>query len=306
MLTDLSPLSHGEAQVACPEGARDRIGPHTPLQNHILAALPRADFERVLPHLEPVAMPPGWVVHGAGQRQRGLYFPTEGIVARLYETEAGATAAFAFTGNEGVIGVASFLGGESMPSQAVVISPGYAYRLDARLLTSEFEHDGPLPQLLLRYTQSLLAQTWQIAACNGRHSLEQQFCRLLLSFLDRLPSHELIMTQELISAMLGVRRESITEVSGKLQRAGEIYYRRGHIAVLDRAMLEARTCECYRVIKREGDRLLFPENAAGDAGLPCPSLRHRQALAGTRRAARHIGAAGSSARAPTQRNDGRQ
>lgn len=153
-----------------------------------------------------------------------------------------------------MIGVASFLGGESMPSQAVVISPGYAYRLDARLLTSEFEHNGPLPQLLLCYTQSLLAQTWQIAACNGRHSLEQQFCRLLLSFLDRLPSHELTMTQELISALLGVRRESITEVAGKLQRAEEIHYRCGHIAVLDRARLEARACECYRVIKREDER----------------------------------------------------
>jgi CRP-like cAMP-binding protein len=254
MLVGHSFPSHGETHATRPDGAQVPLGPHSPLQNHILAALPRADFERVLPRLEPVVMPPGWAVHGAGQRQRSLYFPTEGIVARLYETEAGATAAFAFTGNEGVIGVASFLGGESTPSQAVVISPGYAYRLDARLLTAEFEHDGPLPQLLLRYTQSLLAQAWQIAACNGRHSLEQQFCRLLLSFLDRLPSHELIMTQELISAMLGVRRESITEVAGKLQRAGEICYRRGHIAVLDRSGLEVRACECYRALRRGFDR----------------------------------------------------
>jgi CRP-like cAMP-binding protein len=200
-------------------------------------------------------MPPGWVVHGAGQRQGRLYFPTEGIVARLYETEAGATAAFAFTGNEGVIGIASFLGGESMPSQAVVIAPGLAYWLDIRVLTAEFEHDGPLPQLLLQYTRSLLAQTWQIAACNGRHSLEQQFCRLILTFLDRLPSNELVMTQELISAMLGVRRESVTEIAGKLQHAGAIHYRRGHIAVIDRAGLEARACECYRAMRRNFDLL---------------------------------------------------
>jgi CRP-like cAMP-binding protein len=225
--------------------------------------LPRTDFERVLPHLEAVAMPAGWVVHGAGQRQGRLYFPIDGVVARLYETEAGATAAFAFTGNEGVIGVASFLGGESTPSQAVVISPGFAYRLPSRVLASEFEHDGPLPQLLLHYTQSLLAQTWQIAACNGRHSLEQQFCRLILSLLDRLPSNELVMTQELISAMLGVRRESITEIAGKLQRAGAIYYRRGHIAVLDRAGLEVHACECYRVLKRDLDRRQVRGSAPG-------------------------------------------
>jgi CRP-like cAMP-binding protein len=163
--------------------------------------------------------------------------------------------AFAFSGNEGVIGIASFLGGESMPSQAVVISPGFAYRLDSRVLTAEFEHDGPLPQLLLAYTRSLLIQTWQIAACNGRHALEQQFCRLILSFLDRLPSNELVMTQELISALLGVRRESITEIAGKLQRAGAIHYRRGHIAVVDRAGLEVRACECYRALRRDFDHV---------------------------------------------------
>jgi len=255
MLLDHSSPSCREQCTHRLKDAPARFASCAPKQNHMLAALPRADFDRMLPHLEPVALPPGWVVHGAGQRQGRLYFPTEGIVARLYETEAGATAAFAFTGNEGVIGVASFLGGESMPSQAVVISPGFAYRLDTRVLTAEFEHDGPLPQLLLHYTQSLLAQTWQIAACNGRHSLEQQFCRLLLSFLDLLPSNELEMTQELISAMLGVRRESITEVAGKLQLAGAIRYRRGHIAVLDRPRLEARACECYRALRRDFDRL---------------------------------------------------
>jgi len=263
MLLVHSPPSHRELYTPGLGDAPALFASHAPKQNHILMALPRADFERVLPHLEPVAMPPGWVVHGAGQRRRSLYFPTDGIVARLYESAAGETAAFAFTGNEGVIGVASFLSGESMPSQAVVISPGFAYRLDTRLLTSEFEHDGPLPQLLLHYTQSLLAQTWQIAACNGRHPLEQQFCRLILSFLDRLPSNELVMTQELISAMLGVRRESITEVAGKLQRAGQIYYRRGHIAVLDRAGLEARACECYRALRRDFGRLQVSRSAPG-------------------------------------------
>jgi len=263
MLFDHSPLSYRELHTPRLTDAPALFASHSPKQNHILAALPGADFERVLPYLEPIAMPPGWVVHGAGQRQGRLYFPTEGIVARLCETETGATAAFAFTGNEGVIGVASFLGGESMPSQAVVISPGFAYRLNTRLLTSEFEHDGPLPQLLLHYTQSLLAQTWQIAACNGRHSLEQQFCRLILSFLDRLPSNELVMTQELISAMLGVRRESITEIAGKLQRAGEIHYRRGHIAVLDRSGLEVRACECYRALRRDFDRLQVGRSAPG-------------------------------------------
>ena len=254
MLLDHAPLICRELHTPRLKETSALFAAHAPRQNYILSALPRADFERVLPHLEGVAMPPGWVVHGAGQRQGTLYFPTEGIVARLYETEAGATAAFAFTGNEGVIGIASFLGGESMPSQAVVISPGFAYRLDSRVLTNEFEHDGPLPQLLLHYTQSLLAQTWQIAACNGRHSLEQQFCRLILSFLDRLPSNELVMTQELISAMLGVRRESITDVAGKLQRAGAIHYRRGHIAVLDRSGLEVRSCECHRALRRDFDR----------------------------------------------------
>ena len=263
MLLDHSPLSYREQHTPRLTDAPALFASHAPRQNHILAALPGADFKRVLPHLEAVAMPPGWVMHGAGQRQGRLYFPTEGIVARLYETEAGATAAFAFTGNEGVIGIASFLGGKSMPSQAVVISPGHAYRLDSRVLTAEFEHDGPLPQLLLHYTQSLLDQTWQIAACNGRHSLEQQFCRLILSFLDRLPSNELVMTQELISALLGVRRESITEIAGKLQRAGAIHYRRGHIAVLDRAVLEVRACECYGALRRNFDRLHIGRSAAG-------------------------------------------
>ena len=201
-------------------------------------------------------MPPGWTVHGAGDREKYLYFLTAGIVSRLYLTENGASAEFALTGSEGVIGVASFLGGESTPSQAVVLSAGYAYRLGVDLLQREFEHDGPLPHLLLRYTQALIAQTGQIAVCNRYHSLEQRLCRWILSCLDRLPSNELTMTQELIAEMLGVRRVGVTEAVGKLQEAGLIHCSRGHIAVLDRPRLEARVCECYAVVRRANDRLL--------------------------------------------------
>ena len=180
--------------------SRDRrhavSAPHAPRQNHLLAALPREDYERLLPHLEPVPLPLGWTVYGAGDRQKYLYFLTAGIVSRFYVTENGASAEFAVTGSEGVIGVALFLGGESTPSQAVVLSAGYAYRLEADLLKNEFEHDGPLPHLLLRYTQALITQTAQTAVCNRHHSLEQQLCRWILSCLDRLPSNELTMTQE--------------------------------------------------------------------------------------------------------------
>jgi CRP-like cAMP-binding protein len=273
MLKGLSFQQHRDGHFASVDRVRAASAPHTPLQNHLLAALPSECLERLLPSLKPVPLPLGWVIHGAGQREKYLFFITAGIVSRVYVTETGESAAFAFTGNEGVIGVASFLGGESTPSQAVVISPGYAYRLEAGLLKGEFEQDGPLPQLLLRYTQALIAQTGQIVACNGRHSLEQQLCRMILSCLDRLPSNELMMTQELIAAMLGVRRESVTESAGKLQHAGMIHYHRGHIAVFDRPGLEARACECYGVVKRVHDCLLFPENMIGhtvvqDTGRP--------------------------------------
>ena len=243
-------------------GGRKRAvsAPHTPRQNHLLAALPVADYECLLPDLEPVPLPVGWTVHDAGDREEYLYFLTAGIVSRFYVMEDGASAEFAVTGSEGVIGVALFLGGASTPSEAVVVSAGYAYRLRADLLKNELEHDGPLRRLLLRYTQALIAQTGQIAACNRHHSLEQQLCRWILSSLDRLPSNELTMTQELIANMLGVRREGVTAAAGKLQKAGLIHYSRGHIAVLDRPRLEAQTCECYVVVKREYDRLLRPEN----------------------------------------------
>jgi len=240
--------------------SRDRMygmsAQHTPRQNQLLAALPLEDYERLLPDLEPVSLPLGWTIHGAGDREKYLYFLTAGIVSRFYVTENGASAEFAVTGSEGVIGVASFLGGESTPSQAVVLSAGFAYRLRADLLKNEFEHNGPLPQLLLRYTQALIAQAGQIAVCNRHHSLKQRLCRWILSCLDRLPSNELTMTHDLIATMLGVRREGVTEVAGKLQKAGLIHYSRGHITVLDRAALETRTCECYAVVKKEFDRLL--------------------------------------------------
>jgi CRP-like cAMP-binding protein len=214
------------------------------------------DYERLLPDLEPVPLPLGWTIHGACDQDKYLYFLTAGIVSKLYVMGNGASAGFAVTGREGVIGIASFLGGESTPGQALALSAGYAYRLRADLLKNEFEHDGLLPHLLLRYVQALMTQTGQIAVCNRHHSLDQQLCRWILSCLDRLPSNELTMTQGLIADMLGVRREGVTEAAGKLQEAGLIYYSRGHITVLDRHQLEAQVCECYAVVKREYARLL--------------------------------------------------
>ena len=212
-------------------------------------------------------MPLGLSVHRPGDREKYLYFLTAGIVSRFYVMENGASAHFAITGSEGVIGVTSFLGGESTPNQAVVLSAGYAYRLQTDVVKNEFKHDSPLAHLLLRYTQALLCQTGQVAACNRYHSVEQQLCHWILSNLDRLSSNELAMTQELIADSLGVRRESVTDAAGKLQKAGLIHYSRGHITVLDRPQLEAQVCECYAVVKREYGRLLYPENTIGNAGV---------------------------------------
>ncbi len=234
---------------------------HTPRQNRILAALPREDYERLLPDLEAVPLPLGRTVYRADEREKHLYFLTAGIVSHLYVTRGGAPVEFAATGNEGVIGIASFLGGESMPNQSVVYSAGYAYRLWERAAKSEFERNGPLAQLLMRYIYALVAQAGQIAVCNRHHSLQQQLCRWLLARLDRMPSSELSMTQDQIADLLGVRRESVTEAAGNLQHAGVIHYSRGRIAVLDRSGLEARVCECYAVVKREYDRLL-PQTSA--------------------------------------------
>ena len=247
---------HAETRFASRDRKRAGFALHTPRQNHLLAALPAEDYARLLPDLEPVPLAPGRALHAGGDRRKHLYFITGGIVCRLHVTEKGESTGFGLTGSEGVIGVASFLGGESTPSQAVVLSAGYAYRLGADALKNEFMRSSPLRHLLLRYTLALITQSVQIAVCNRHHSLEQQLCRWILSCLDRLPSNELTMTQELIANMLGVRREGVTEAAGHLQAAGAIHYSRGHITVLDRAKLEKRVCECYAVVKREYDRLL--------------------------------------------------
>ena len=232
------------------------LSPHSPNQNHILAALPTADFERVAAHLELVAMPLGEILYEPGGKMQHAYFPTTAIVSLHYVMETGASAETAGVGNEGVVGISLFMGGETTPSSAVVHTSGHAYRLESRLLKQEFNRAGLLQQLLLRYTQALITQMTQTAACNRHHSVEQQLCRWLLLTLDRIPSRELVMTQELVARMLGVRREGVTEAAGKLQYAGVIRYRRGHIAVLERTGLETRACECYAVVKKELSRLL--------------------------------------------------
>jgi CRP-like cAMP-binding protein len=234
---------------------------HNARQNHLLAALPAQDFARLSAHLELVPMPLGHVLYESGSELRHVYFPTSAIVSLLYVMMDGASAEIAVVGNEGIIGVALFMGGETMPNRAVVQSAGHAYRLKGALLKQEFNRSGQMQHLLLRYTQALLTQMAQTAVCNRHHSLDQQLCRWLLLSLDRLPADELVMTQELIANMLGVRREGVTEAAGNLQRAGLIKYQRGRIKVLDRTGLEARACECYAVVKKEFDRLL-PEASA--------------------------------------------
>lgn len=228
--------------------------PHSPNQNHLLAALPTAEFERLVAHLELTPMRLGDILYEPGQQLQHAYFPTTSIVSLHYVMESGASAETAGVGNEGVVGISLFMGGNITPSSAVVQTAGHAYRLERRLLTQEFNRGGLMQRLLLRYTQALITQMTQTAACNRHHSVEQQLCRWLLLTLDRMPSNELVMTQELIASMLGVRREGITEAAGKLQHAGFINYRRGHITVLDRDGLETRSCECYAVVKKELDR----------------------------------------------------
>jgi CRP-like cAMP-binding protein len=232
------------------------VPPHDPCQNHLLAALPTEERARLLPHLELVAMRLGDTVCESGAPMRYVYFPTTAIVSLLYVTENGASAEVAVVGNEGIVGVSLFLGGETTTSRAVVQSAGHAYRLKGPLLKDAFFRAGPMLRVLLRYAQALLTQMAQTAVCNRHHTVDQQLCRWLLLSLDRLSSNELAMTQELIANMLGVRREGVTEAAGKLQAAGLIRYHRGHITVLNRRGLEARVCECYQVVKKEFDRLL--------------------------------------------------
>jgi len=233
----------------------------TPQQNRLLAALPAAEFARLAPHLEHVPLPLGAAIYESGGEQGHVYFPASGIVSLLYVMNDGSAAEIAVVGNDGMVGIALLMGGETTPSRAVVQSAGSAWRLEAARIKAEFARGGPLQRLLLRYTQALITQMTQTAACNRHHVLEQQLCRWLLLSLDRLPSNQLVMTQQLIADMLGVRREGVTEAAGRLQAEGLIDYRRGRINVRDRAKLEKRVCECYAVVRRECDRLLAPEAA---------------------------------------------
>ena len=240
---------------------------HNPLQNHLLAALPAEEFQRLAPHLELVPMLLGDVLYEPGGQLQHAFFPTTAIVSLHYVIESGASAEIASVGHEGVVGISLFMGGDTTPSSAVVHTGGHGYRLERRRLKQEFERAGAVLRLLLRYTQALIMQMNLTAVCNRHHSVEQQLCRWLLVTLDRVPSGQLVMTQELVASMLGVRREGITGAAGNLQRAGCISYRRGHISVLDRAGLETRSCECYSVVRKEIRRLLTDPPHLGDAGL---------------------------------------
>lgn len=230
-------------------------------QNYLLSALPEDVFERISPNLEMIPMPLGQVLYESGGQLQHVYFPTTAILSMHYIMESGASAEIAGVGNEGMLGISLFMGGNTTPSRATVQTAGNGFRLKGRLMMEEFNRAGPMMRLLLRYTQALMTQMSQTAVCNRHHSVEQQLCRWLLLTLDRLPTNELTMTQELIAGMLGVRRESITETAVMLQRAGLISYRRGHITVIDRAGLEARSCECYDVVKKEFHRLLEGEGS---------------------------------------------
>jgi CRP-like cAMP-binding protein len=238
------------------------LAPHNPNQNRLLAALPAAEFERLSAHLELVPMRLGETLYESGGQLQHVYFPSTAIVSLLYILESGASTEIAGVGNEGMLGISLFMGGDTTPNTAVVQTAGHGYRLHKKLLQEEFKRAGHMQRLLLRYTQALSTQIFQTAACNRFHSIEQQLCRWLLATLDRLPSNELVMTQELVANALGVRREGITEAAGSLQRAGDIKYRRGHISVLERSGLEARACECYAIVKKESERLM-------------PTVRHR-------------------------------
>lgn len=230
----------------------------SPEQNGLLAALPPEVQQRLFPHLERIQLPLGHVLYESGDKLRHVYFPTDAIVSLLYVMESGDSAEIAVVGNEGLVGVALFMGGESTTNRAIVQSAGHAYRMPGGKLKEEFDRHSELLHLMLRYSQALLTQMAQTAVCNRHHNISQQLCRWLLLSLDRLRGNELIMTQELIANMLGVRREGVTEAAGKLQRLGVIEYSRGHITVLDRAKLERLSCECYSVVKAETDRLLPP------------------------------------------------
>jgi CRP-like cAMP-binding protein len=248
-----------------------------PLQNQLLAALSAADYQRILPSLEFVKLPLGLALYEPGSRLSSVYFLTAGIVSLLYVLENGSSAEIAVTGSEGMVGISLFMGGESTPSRAVVQSAGHAYRLPVSVLKKEFDSGGELQHVLLRFTQALITQMAQTAVCNRHHSVEQQLCRWLLLSIDRLPTEELVMTQELIANMLGVRREGVTEAAGVLQQAGLIRYSRGRITLVDRPGLEQRVCECYAVVKRETERLLTYNKQGPQADAPVAGRARLQA-----------------------------
>lgn len=230
------------------------------VQNHLLAALPAAELQELLTHMELVPLKLGTMLYEPGEQMRYAYFPTTAIISLHYVTESGASVETAGVGNEGMVGVSLFMGGNTTPSSAMVQTAGQAYRLERHLLHTEFKRSGLFQRMLLRYSQALLTQVSQTSACNRHHTIEQQLSRWLLATLDRIPSGELIMTQELVANMLGVRRESVTTAAGNLQQAGCINYRRGHISILNRKVLEGRVCECYLVVKKEVNRLMDLEN----------------------------------------------
>ncbi len=229
---------------------------HNSLPNRLLATLPKADYEHLSSHLELVSMPLGEVLYESGGHLKYVYFPTTSIVSLIYVLENGSSAEIAVVGNEGIVGISVFMGGDTTPSRAVVQSAGFGYRLPVQLLKQEFDHSGPMQGLLLLYTQALITQMTQTAVCNRHHSIEQQLCRWLLLSFDRLSTDTLCMTQELIANMLGVRREGVTVAAGHLHQLGLIDYNRGHIKLIDRPGLEKEVCECYMVVKKEFDRLL--------------------------------------------------
>ncbi len=253
-----------------------------PHQNHLLASLPADVFERLADHLELVTMPLGGVLYESGDKLKHAYFPTTAIVSLHYVMENGAACEFAGIGNEGVVGTALFMGGDTTPSRASIQTAGHAYRLHSRWLMLEFNRAEQMMHVLLRFSQALMTLISQTAVCNRHHTVQQQLCRWLLLTLDRMPSNELTMTQELIASMLGVRREGITEAAGNLQRAGLISYRRGHITVLDRIGLETQACECYTVVKQEFERLLCD---AGDGDSLAP---HGKLFAPVSAACQHL------------------
>jgi CRP-like cAMP-binding protein len=255
-VTDRPRQGVGKAPAFSGKDGTPTAASSTPHQNHLLDALPANDYERLASHLELIPMNLGDVLYESGDKLRHVYFPTTCIISLLYVMEDGASAEIAVVGNEGILGISLFMGGNTTPSRAIVQSAGHAYRLAADLLKNEFERYGPTMHLLLRYTQALITQMAQTAVCNRHHSVDQQLCRWLLLSLDRLASNELSMTQELIGNMLGVRREGVTEAAGNLQRAGLIEYHRGKITVINRPGVEKRSCECYQVVKTEFDRLL--------------------------------------------------